>query len=263
MLPNFQHLSPIRLIKEKVIVLSIISKKKIKFTERINKKNMDLNETLARLLLGYTNNSCRKNIKCSFDNLISKNFWCKRGKFKKDYLRCKLIRGHKRLMRQMKVGRVPKKGLNCYDETLSSSQELFQRLKDCYNEDKPKFNKISKTENGPITDGNDKNPNSRSVNSFNKGFCKGYFEDPIVRRSYYYYTEYLFSNLDPEVLCKKFEINCCESEQHECYCSLKWTIMKTYISQSLIKEIDLEPWKPENPCSIVLPDISRMMLPFC
>jgi len=78
--------------------------------------------------------------------------------------------------------------------------------------------------------------------SFNEKFCKKYFLPIQVRESYFYYTEYIFSEFDPDVLCKKFKLRCCRSPQHSPDCYNSWNLLKFYVQNIMITNLGADPW---------------------
>ncbi|CAG9311374.1 unnamed protein product [Blepharisma stoltei] len=160
---------------------------------------------------------------------------------KKEYLRCKMIRGHKRVNRQIEKGTLPQKTLNVFSE---KAQSYWDQLTKCFHQYRSILSEESKTEAGPKTDGKAKRKGEENdlPKSFNGKFCKKYFEPIQVRESYFYYTEYIFSEFDPDVLCKKFKLRCCRAPQHSSECMNSWKLLKFYVQKIMLDNIGIEPW---------------------
>ncbi|CAG9313413.1 unnamed protein product [Blepharisma stoltei] len=186
--------------------------------------------------------------KNQYDTTVRSLFICKRGFPKKEYIRCKLIRGQKRIMRQLKQGKIPEKTLNRFDSSKQICRDLWSKLEQCMREAISEIEERIRTEAGPLTDGKckRKTKSDDDCKSFNGKFCKWYFSHPVIRKLYFYYIELLFSEFQPEILNDKFDFKCCEEEQHQFLCYQKWMLMKKYIDTFLIEDLGLEPWAPEN-----------------
>ncbi|CAG9319803.1 unnamed protein product [Blepharisma stoltei] len=172
---------------------------------------------------------------------------------KKEYLRCKLIRGHKRILRQLRKCVMPRKTLNRFDHSSHSARRLFDMLRSCYYRNAEELDRLSETSSGPITDGRAKRkhtPLAHVENSFNVTFCESYFSPASIRESYFLYVELVFSELNPEILCDKFDFWCCKKRRHDGTCVEKWLLMKDVIQFNMISELGNEPIVPSE---IILP----------
>lgn len=162
---------------------------------------------------------------------------------KKEYLRCKIIRGHKRAMRQIIKGKTPKATLHKFSINDSRSLEVWRCLKALIDLNSGLFMDCSNTVSGPKTDGQAKRKNSEGFEkSFNIAFCSNYFSHEKVRESYYYYIQLLFTSFNLTDLCEKFNFKCCKGDPHKIICVEKWVMLKEYLEYYLIKELDLEPF---------------------
>ncbi|CAG9328702.1 unnamed protein product [Blepharisma stoltei] len=161
---------------------------------------------------------------------------------KKEYLRCRLICGHKRLNRHINQNSLPIGLLNSYDFSDPSSFQLWIKLENCYFKNKEELDLISRTESGPKTDGISKRKGrTQSLEkSFNMSFCIRYFSSAAVLESFHYYIELIFLKLDPELLCRKFDFRCCTGG-HQPECFEKWLILKHYIKVMMIEELGVPP----------------------
>lgn len=163
---------------------------------------------------------------------------------KKEYVRCKLIRGHKRAVRQIMAGQKPKTTIHKFNQEDGKSNSIWLLLSQLIERESPIFEDTSKTESGPITDGKSKRSletSKDSQKSFNGTFCKNYFQHPYIRESFSIYIDLIFSNFDPEVLCEKFEFRCCRGNKHRIECLEKWNKLMNYLKLEMIEELGLLP----------------------
>jgi len=166
---------------------------------------------------------------------------------KKEYIRCKLIRGHKRANRQIQENVLPNKTIHRFEPNDTESVYFWQTLKDIYARNQEVLRDLSLTENGPQTDGKSKRKPSNDPKSFNTKFCANYFKEQATRESFFYYTELLFCNFEPKILIEKFEIWCCpEGSKHDFMCDRKWSLLKRYINDLMIEDLNAEPWFPSG-----------------
>lgn len=165
---------------------------------------------------------------------------------KKEYVRCRLIRGHKRANRQISSNILPTKTLNRFNPQNPRAAYFWNKMRETFSKDRIIFSHAL-TENGPKTDGKSKRrvPAKDLQNSFNLSFCQSYFTPLSIRESYYYYIELIYSELDPAKLTEKLELHCCHGE-HSVDCVLKWSILKRYMQQGLLLDLDLEPFVPSQ-----------------
>lgn len=198
--------------------------------------------------------------KCKLEAKIRHLFYNVKRSFicppKKEYLRCRMIRGHKRALRHLSKKLIPNATINSFDPRNHTASRIWGRLGSAFKKYESGLLKISQTESGPKTDGKSKRKNKDQdiAKSFNSSFCKQYFKPIDVRESFYYYVELLFADLDPNVLCQKFEFNCCHG-MHNPDCLEKWVLMKKYISKYLIEDLNLVPFFPSKQKDITLSNI--------
>ena len=164
-----------------------------------------------------------------------------KGHPKKEYLRCKLIRGHKRANRKIKKGKYL---YNNMLELTEKEHKSWESLKEVYQKNPEALDAVSKTMFEPIKFKSKAKPTSETSRSFNTDFCRRYFRDPAVRESFYYYIEFTFSELCPDDLSKALGFICCQNEKHSSECAYKWLLMKRYANQIIIQDLKLEPWFP-------------------
>lgn len=179
---------------------------------------------------------------------------------KKEYLRCKLIRGHKRAIRQLTKGIIPSATLHKFDINNSKALSIWERMKKIYGENIQFFVDISKTEAGPKTDGKARRQviSESTQKSFNHKFCSDYFQHECVRESFYYYVLLIFAEFDAALLIEKFQFFCCKDDDHSIKCIDKWMMLKDYITIFMLVELNLTPYK-ENTELISLPDYKNFI----
>ena len=213
-------------------------------------------------LLQNTEASRKAGRKANKDTLLRSLFFStKRKKMppKKEYLRCKLIRGHKRANRQIEKSIKPTKTLHKFNPENPKAQSYWKKLTEIYFQNYETLGNTSLTISGPRTDGKHKRQYESSYmhNSFNEKFCQQYFKEVAVRKSFYYYVKLVFSEFNPETLCEKFEFRCCAGEHFgECY--QKWKGMKLYILNDMIRDLGWEPWSPKLETNLLETPVSKI-----
>ena len=75
--------------------------------------------------------------------------------------------------------------------------------------------------------------------SFNNRFCREYFDDWLVRESFYYFTELLFVDLCPVKLADCFGAKCCLEPLHDSSCVELWVDFKQFVQSFILQEIGL------------------------
>lgn len=149
------------------------------------------------------------------------------GQPKKEYLRCKLIRGLKKTIRLLLQNSLPDKIGNfsiLTENVLTNWSSLYAfvvKKKDVLYE-------LSSTK-AMVPDTN--------IRSYNKKFCKLFFSSEEIRDSFGLYVEFIFTDLDPQRLCEEFKFQCCKGSQHDSQCGKLWEEMRAYIQHDLISEL--------------------------
>ena len=150
------------------------------------------------------------------------------GEPKKEYLRCKLIRGLKKSIRLVQIGAVSK-NFQYLNETALSKWSSFALFT---NQQSDQFFSLASTK---VT------VQGSKIKSYNQNYCQYFFSVPEIRSSYHYYTEFLFTDLDPKRLCKEFKFQCCINSEHSLACSMLWNKMKNYIQNDILEELGFIP----------------------
>jgi hypothetical protein len=166
---------------------------------------------------------------------------------KKEYIRCKLIRGHKRLLRKIMIHEAFVKELRESMCCEYSQRVYFNLLADSFLKYKNTLVDLIPVEMGPVNEimKKKKMKLDHLEKSFNGNFCKEYFNKIETRESYYYYIEYLFSDFDCTKFIKKFGFKCCNDINHSINCYLKWALLKKYCSEIVLEDLNIEPYFPE------------------
>ena len=166
--------------------------------------------------------------------------FCRNGKypFKKENLRTKVIRAHKKCLREMMnlmhcENPRPKKSrrvLTFFHEV--NSPERYEKwlamLQLCRN-NPAHFAKICQTINGPL---NDKSTQSKASDKFlcyNNAYCVDYFKTTLTRESFLAFLELVFEDRSEEELCTVFGGRCCPSGKHSATCSINWCKLKMFM----------------------------------
>ncbi|CAG9324001.1 unnamed protein product [Blepharisma stoltei] len=185
---------------------------------------------------------------------------------KKEYIRCTLIRGHKRSIRQSFQGIYPSKGIHKFLLTDAKSYRIWNYLTQiCLRDsrDSAIMMEKSSTVKGPKTDGKSKRQqikeNDELKKSFNDDFCRSYFLEEVIKEHYYYYIKLLFAHFDCDILCEKFNFFCCEG-RHTDICTKKWELLNIFVSDLMLTDIKIDPWFPigEQRQKITLEDIDEL-----
>ena len=191
----------------------------------------------------FETGSNAKKTKRNSNNLLSK-FICGTGNYpKKEYVRCKLIRGHKRAIRNAFLGKKAKKTINRIN--LKNKKQIAKLNEFSTHAYKNRFflEEVSKPENGPKTDGISKKSLANfkgSEKSFNNNYCRKYFLNYLTRESFKLYCDVLFGGSSLNDLCDKFDFNCCSSKSnHNDECYEKWKCLETYLKFDLMSELGI------------------------
>lgn len=144
---------------------------------------------------------------------------------KKEYLRCQLIRGHNRLIKNALARKLPRKTLNKIRKTNTSQMEKWKIFKS--------FSELNIKPRFQIKDY--QLPNYKSFNNKN---CYQYFSDPTLRQSFFLYCDVVLIDEDTDDLCEKFNMFCClEESEHSKICQGKWNKIKQFIRKEMISEL--------------------------
>ncbi|OMJ96314.1 hypothetical protein SteCoe_44 [Stentor coeruleus] len=146
---------------------------------------------------------------------------------KKEYIRCKLIRGTKKSIRNLGKKAFPKK-IGNFENISSLMLDNWNTMMHYFQENQKVLSLFSSTQ--------DKIPD-KETKSYNLKFCKMFFERSEVREAFQFYVKYLFSDYDCNRLCKEFNFQCCRGHGHTLECGKKWEELKHFILNDMVEEI--------------------------
>ena len=187
---------------------------------------------------------------------------------KKEYIRCRVIRGHKKLIRNILLRKNSKKGITCYDAKNRRELQNYRIFEDQLNENMGELDALSQTDSGPLTDGKRKREKKdteeikeikEKENSFNNAFCLKYFSSVAVRESFVHFMELVFSNFNPDILIGKFGFRCCKHKLHLLECFEKWNTLKFYLQEEIFITLECEVPNISFQNNNTLPDISQVI----
>ncbi|OMJ90500.1 hypothetical protein SteCoe_7087 [Stentor coeruleus] len=168
---------------------------------------------------------------------------------KREYIRTKLIRGHKRAIRQAVTNQFPKKTIHKVDENNKNQKDSWEMFKAHVVKADTDIIRISKTENGPLTDGKNRrmleSSNDLSCKTWNDDSVKVYFSTQYIRESFKLYIDVIFAVMDCNELCARFGFNCCETKTHLARCLEIWGELYDQLKSEFIK-VHLENNQAEN-----------------
>ncbi|OMJ70277.1 hypothetical protein SteCoe_31789 [Stentor coeruleus] len=146
---------------------------------------------------------------------------------KKEYIRCKLIRGTKKSIRILNKSSFPNK-LGNFESISSQTLINWNAMMNYFIENKHVLKEFSSTQ--------DKIPD-KETRSYNLKFCKMFFERLEVREAFQLYIEFLFSDYDYLRLCREFNFQCCRTLRHTQQCGKRWEELKHFILNDMMEEI--------------------------
>ena len=189
---------------------------------------------------------------------ILSDFECKSGNSpKKEYIRCKLIRGHKRAIRNAFIGKKAKKTINRVNLKNKKQIVKLNEFSTHANNSKVMLEEVSRPENGPKTDGISKRSKvelDKAEKSFNNSYCRKYFRNSLTRESFKLYLDFLFHGSSVNELCDKFDFSCCsQRSNHNVDCKEKWTNLEKYLKVELLSELGI---KSDSVSCLLPPDVS-------
>ena len=161
---------------------------------------------------------------------------------KKEYLRTKLFRGHKRATRQSISNKIPKKTLHFISNASISQKDAWDTFCKFNINHREVMIGVSTTESGPRTDGQtwksmrsyQTGTESKTEKTFNDNFCSKYLSNDMVVKSFLLYVDCLFADMDSSVLCSRFRFKCCENE-HNAECIQHWQELREQLKNEFIQ----------------------------
>lgn len=157
---------------------------------------------------------------------------------KKDYIRIKLIRGYKRVIRQFSRGirKPPTKGFNKIKKNNPEQLEAWTLLKNNTEANFPELREVLITYTEPLTDDksnrtrNNEHVKGRSKKTSLDTLIQEYFSSSAIVENFKLYVDYLFEHQSPKTLKKKFRLSCCETENCNT-CSEDWKNLHIFIRE--------------------------------
>lgn len=166
---------------------------------------------------------------------------------KKEYVRVKLIRGHKRAIRKILLSKPedtikpPTTTINKIERNNHDQYEAWtifvENTKSSYSE----LKEICPTNKGPLTDGksfrkvnggNNIGNQDNQEKTFNNTFSKEYFSRPAILENFKFYVDYLFARQSSQSLKNKFKFYCCRTNNCKT-CTDKWEKLHVFIKDFL------------------------------
>ena len=170
-------------------------------------------------------------------------FLCKRSNKhpKKEIIRCEVIRGIKRSIRQLAEGKAPMKGWHGFQQLGDLEAEaLWKQLRTLVETHSQVLLNIANTEAGPKTDGKvirARGGDKSHFNSFNDAFCRWFYSAPVVRSFHRLYVELVFIHCKAASLAAKLPFTCCAGPEHSQGCAEKWRALKWYLMTDMLAEL--------------------------
>ena len=162
---------------------------------------------------------------------------------KKEYKRCQIIRGMKKMIRQFKKRGFTRKLNETFDFMSVRDGNLMMKMKEIYYANESLFDMISPTTAGPATDGKaHRSSEVSTAQSFNHDFCQRFFSPSCVREFLALMVELVYGLEDdicPAQLCKRLGEYCCRKDTHSANCVQAWTGVRRYVSEVMLEELGL------------------------
>jgi hypothetical protein len=167
---------------------------------------------------------------------------------KKEYIRCQIIRGVKRAMRDSRsLSRLPVKKLHSVDSQCFESVEAWRDFTETVKINQNFVSMFSSTESGPLTDGKSSRKYQSNEKSYNDRFCFRFFTEIMKTDIYSHFLLLIFTPFTCKSLCLKFNFRPVGHSTKACSpdCRSKWEAFRDYVSSKMIE--DLRPREREVP----------------
>lgn len=152
---------------------------------------------------------------------------------KKEFFNAFVIRAIKRIFRKIKVNSLPSKTSIAIDDGDEIQRELWTKATEIYKENPSGIDEIADTKS-KLTPGK----KNKLHKSFTNKFCKEFFSSPYVKRMYDIFVELIFIDWDLKRLAKTIMFSCCSLEVHHNECYFKWRVLKDYMANMYLDELD-------------------------
>jgi len=146
---------------------------------------------------------------------------------KKEYLRCKLIRGCKKFMRHLAQKKDPHK-ITKFKKTTPKIKRIWEKMQKFREFNLETLEEFSKT---------DTTLSDEVYKSYNSKFCSRFFENLLVRKVFRQYIKLLFVDFEVNRLEKEFNFSCCVERKHDDFCLFAWEELKKYILSEMVDEV--------------------------
>lgn len=137
---------------------------------------------------------------------------------------------------------LPTRKRNCLRGENSNEPEYSREIEFVWKEDSETLLMVSEKLDRSIQ--KDKFSNSHKKNVIST-FRELYKFSVSIRKIYYYYVRFLFSEFDLDKLTEDLDMKCC-NEEHNVNCERKWECLQSYLLFTFLRDLGLEPWKPLN-----------------
>ncbi|OMJ84070.1 hypothetical protein SteCoe_14881 [Stentor coeruleus] len=188
----------------------------------------------------YTRPSGRK--KNVFTLILEQFYTIKARHPKKEFFNAFIIRSIKRAFRCLAKEIIPIKTCIAVDLKNNGEKMCWLNLQKLYKKYPEHFNEIAATETSPLTDGKSKrnlDSKTSASKSFNNIFCRDFFADELMQKTFLILIELIFSDFDPSKLRTKLNFYCCTLEQHCNQCYKSWTELRDYLNSKYFLDLEV------------------------
>lgn len=163
---------------------------------------------------------------------------------KKEFLNVYIIRAIKRAFRSISKGKIPAKTCIAVNINDNVEMNIWEELQKIYRSNPDFISEKMKPENGPPT-GPKSNRKVREdgCKSFNNAFCKEFFSNELMTKSFFWIIDLLYCHFSPQRCCERFKFYCCSGRPnaiHDDICEVKWLKLKDYFSIDYLKDLDVD-----------------------
>ena len=170
---------------------------------------------------------------------------------KKENLRYQIVRGSKkcgrRLANESSREQIPQKGIHQVDKKDGEQMKVWKEMKEMVVYHESYFSSFGSTVNGPKSDARTIRKGEANEKSCNDRYCQLLYSSPLACKFHYLYVKLVYGTgpVSPANLCKKLSAYCCAGK-HTAHCSALWKQLKQYFMFEMLKELDCEPYDPQE-----------------
>jgi hypothetical protein len=176
--------------------------------------------------------------------LILEQFYTKNSRNpKKEFFNTFVIRSIKRIFRYALTDSMPRKTCVAISEDNPVQMKSWETFKKMFKKQPEFYAKISLTTNAPLTDGKSKRKeksNGRTPKSHNNTFCRTFFLNKKMQKSFFVLMNLLFSENQLSCFNSRFKFMCCVHNQHNFECFEKWNKLKNYLYNIYFDDLEIE-----------------------